>query len=608
VTVSKSYPYKHVSMKERARLGVETGDAIPVSALKKPQREMLKEGLADPKFKAKPPFDASRRKGVNVDAVRRGHAKRRAAWVESAYAEDVARAAKKAATPVKGLPKGGTPLNHMVKAGLVGGASVAAWKLRNKGIEKADRSDALAGVAGAGIADTALMATQHTAKTAIERHRKANWTPEHQKTWDKYRGKNMQTSGKMSDAAKLKFYGNYPTSLPGGQAQRMLQRISSPKFNVATAAVGAGGAVALHRHLKSKEKVKKADSRKRDAAAAVVGGAAGQSLYQAAGYGPKHYALNNLEPKVTRSQRDKKLKPVKEAFGAYTPDMERNYPKDLPEWKIHRTLGHTHRGKWGMALGTAATLGGAAAGVAAAGSRKQVKKRMSDAELSRRKRRQAAFSTTTATLGLSALSTKGGAAALARGAKAGTQRAKWAATGDKAANWLTTGAAGIGGVGGYNFASVEREESKRRKQPAVGSPIKKGMTMESNAFGIVHKSQEDAPEAPRLGLVPVSKAGPYDSEERRHQRLGAAAGAGTATAGVLGYHGGKAMVEGRKEKGTAMRAKTPKTIKDALARSKALNVKGAKLLGLAAIPAAGAGAAALHSRNRGKTYRAWYDD
>lgn len=100
---------------------------------------------------------------------------------------------------------------------------------------------------------------------------------------------------------------------------------------------------------------------KPNAQQATIGALGGQGAYQAHNYALKHYASRHLEPKTTRSQRDKKLKPVKQVHGAYTPAMERHYPKSLPEWKVHRYLGFAGRGRLGDALGAAATAGGAAA-------------------------------------------------------------------------------------------------------------------------------------------------------------------------------------------------------------------------------------------------------
>lgn len=121
------------------------------------------------------------------------------------------------------------------------------------------------------------------------------------------------------------------------------------RWGAGLTAGSVGGGTAVRVKTKSRERAERA----------VEGGLAGQAAYQAAGYGAKHHALRRLEPKTTRSQRDKALKPVKREHGAFTPKMERNYPSHLPEAKVHRTLGWTHRGKTGVAAGTALTLTGA---------------------------------------------------------------------------------------------------------------------------------------------------------------------------------------------------------------------------------------------------------
>ena len=130
-----------------------------------------------------------------------------------------------------------------------------------------------------------------------------------------------------------------------------------------TAASGAGGG-SVYAHERRQEKPK--SQARRDATGAVVGGLGGQSVYQAAGYEAKHYSLRNHTNQVSRSARDKRLKPAKKAYGSFTPQMERNYPNSLPEWRVHRALGYTHRGKTGTAIGAAATVAGAGAGLAIA--------------------------------------------------------------------------------------------------------------------------------------------------------------------------------------------------------------------------------------------------
>lgn len=142
-----------------------------------------------------------------------------------------------------------------------------------------------------------------------------------------------------------------------------------------TAGLGAGGAAGGGAVYGTQ---RRRGQRKRDAVrtatAGVLGGAAGQGLYQAAGYEAKYRATTKeAKSGMTRAKKEKKLKPVKRAHGAHTTGMYRNYPKDLPGAKIHRALGYTHRGKSGTLLGTAVTLGASAAAIKAARKRKETR-------------------------------------------------------------------------------------------------------------------------------------------------------------------------------------------------------------------------------------------
>lgn len=140
------------------------------------------------------------------------------------------------------------------------------------------------------------------------------------------------------------------------------------QFALVGALTGTGGlgtATELHRKGKRDEA--------RDAAAAAAGGWAGQGIYQGTGYGAKWRAQAKKEPLASRAQRDKALKSVKRKHGAYTPAMERHFPSSLPEFRTHRVLGWTHRGRTGTALGTATTLGGSAVAIRA-NERKKVSK------------------------------------------------------------------------------------------------------------------------------------------------------------------------------------------------------------------------------------------
>ena len=112
---------------------------------------------------------------------------------------------------------------------------------------------------------------------------------------------------------------------------------------------------------------------------------------------------------------------------------------------------------------------------------------MTTEELKRRKKLQAGISVTTSTLGLAALGMKGGSVAagrVARSAKAANKAmaggpAKFSPMAQKAKKFkkisqglnrasinTSIGAGGIGGVGGYNFASYTRAEGKK-KQPVA---------------------------------------------------------------------------------------------------------------------------------------------
>lgn len=124
---------------------------------------------------------------------------------------------------------------------------------------------------------------------------------------------------------------------------------------------GGGATVAVERRKGAKRR-----DAEHVAAAGVLGGGAAQGVYQAIGYEAKHRtARAEAKAGLSRAKKDKKLKPVKRAHGAFTPGMYRNYPKDLPGAKTHRALGYTHRGKTGTALGTAVTLAGAAGAIKA---------------------------------------------------------------------------------------------------------------------------------------------------------------------------------------------------------------------------------------------------
>lgn len=240
-----------------------------------------------------------------------------------------------------------------------------------------------------------------------------------------------------------------------------------------------------------------------------------------------------------------------------------------------------------------------------------VKPRMSDEELARRKRAQARFSITGSTLGLTALSLKGGAAAAKLVPKAERLKAaipalkKIPADAPKrisdAATTTAIGAAGVGGVGGYNFAAYTKEDARRNHNQKVRKAMAGDSEGTETSFRLV-KVPENKRTATRLGRtaagagigaalgsghgtksivggsllgaglgaserVPKYKLKPadkkkskkiskriemgiykgYDPEERRQRMSGAASGAGAVGAGGLGY---MAYKEGKAAKNT----------------------------------------------------------
>jgi hypothetical protein len=132
------------------------------------------------------------------------------------------------------------------------------------------------------------------------------------------------------------------------------------------------------------------------------------------------------------------------------------------------------------------------------------KRNMSQAELGRRKKLQSKIAVTTSTLGLGALGLKVGSVGAARGASKFTKLARssegpasavhefHAHTLKERSNKLSNAAintgivsSGIGGVGGYNFASYTKAESKQRQ------PLKKNWESGMDfGLGGIHQGEE----------------------------------------------------------------------------------------------------------------------
>jgi hypothetical protein len=150
-------------------------------------------------------------------------------------------------------------------------------------------------------------------------------------------------------------------------------------------------------------------------------------------------------------------------------------------------------------------------------------KPMADAELARRKKKQALYSKTGSTLGLSALGFKAGAIA----AKTNPRTKKFGKPLDEAAVTAGIGGAGIGGIGGYNFAAYTREDA-RRDQARKRQKVSKAMTGES-AFGVVHKRDKGTEVSFRLNKIPKK-----DRRKARAKNTAIGAGAGALIGGAAG--------------------------------------------------------------------------
>jgi hypothetical protein len=224
---------------------------------------------------------------------------------------------------------------------------------------------------------------------------------------------------------------------------------------------------------------------------------------------------------------------------------------------------------------------------------------MSDAEMRRRQKLQGKIGRTTSTMGLSALGVTGVAAIAAK--KPGALKAIQKVPGLKNATpkgmesaALKSGivSGGIGGVGGFNQASIYSAESRKRKQAV---PVKKSYGLEMGYYGEEgHPLTHEEIEA-EIEKAWTPSASNYDSEKKRQRRAdiyggGALVGAGAGGA-YAAHQGMKAVEEGKKLKSTST-----------LRELKPAGVHGGKAAaGLAAV----AGAAATHSAIKRKKQGSW---
>lgn len=233
------------------------------------------------------------------------------------------------------------------------------------------------------------------------------------------------------------------------------------------------------------------------------------------------------------------------------------------------------------------------------------KRVMSDAELRHRRKLQGNIARTTSSLGLTGLGITGAALAARKspGALKAMQKvpkvgAKLGKTPEEASGKLKQAAintgivsGGIGGVGGFNQASIYSDESKRRK-------MTKGLTEDAGVYGEVGKAKDWQPNASK-----------FDAERSRMKRSqayedvgGPAAGALAAGAGYKGAKAGKLLLANRKVKFSP--AKNLPNVQGKMAARTAKAVshgKTAAALG-AGSAAVAAGTLAVRNRNRSKSW------
>jgi hypothetical protein len=149
-----------------------------------------------------------------------------------------------------------------------------------------------------------------------------------------------------------------------------------------------------------------------------------------------------------------------------------------------------------------------------------------DAQLSGHKKAQAKISMATATLGLSALGAKGFGSAIPRLTKAPKLLAL-APKANRAATNLTIGGAGIGGVGGFNFAGIQNTEAKRK--------VSKSMSAIDFGMGTVHQGSP---------LMDVSKA--LDTKQKAQLKRTATGAAAVGAGFGLQKLGARKVAQGGK--------------------------------------------------------------
>lgn len=283
----------------------------------------------------------------------------------------------------------------------------------------------------------------------------------------------------------------------------------------------------------------------------------------------------------------------------WTQHFNANFPEGYKTSSIRRAVatGKTTRNVNRATLAVGALGAGAAYGAHELDQKKHLfgkSRLMSDTEIRHRKKVQGQISRTTSTLGLAGLGLTGAAALAAKkpGALRAINHAHPKLAGVTSAKLkdtaITTGlvSGGIGGVGGYNFASYTGAESRKRKQLA---PVKKGMHMglEMGYYGeegrpVVLPAIDPSREVIEKAWSPV--ASNYDSEAARHKRTRAYEGAALVGSGAGGAY---AAHEGMKAVHAAGAMKPVLTSNQAKAALKPLRRHGGRAAaGVAGVAAA----------------------
>jgi hypothetical protein len=346
-------------------------------------------------------------------------------------------------------------------------------------------------------------AREETLRTKAEYKNKGNVPfPENEWTYeDKPGSKPDKKTGRLPQQKK-----KWEVTPEGKKVRTLANKGVTRRAAVMAVGIPVGLGLAWHgaRNYAQESQLKRAQERKeiskdisrRDVDAAVTGGSIGGAVYHAPSLAEWAYRSKWDKKIANNKQAQKAVEGWKKKYdltGAQKGvkawhDAYRHLPDEIPAAKMRRAMAYTHAGASGVALTTIPVAAGAAIGVrtsrqhqrkkAARLRRKEQrkaalsKKRDTYEEVKHKRAVQGALSIGTATLGLAALGSKGGAVALKKYPNAlksvheapkQVRRLK-AKTLNDASLTLTTGGAGLGGMSGYHFAALQRAENKAERE------------------------------------------------------------------------------------------------------------------------------------------------